>query len=155
MEEIVTKLLISVVAKNVTERIRNYQLGMITDKLPERFRFTDIDFTEEDTFDALLDMTIEASINRIKKKAEVIVHDMSMAAYEEPDPKYTDKISTYSAYNAFLKVCNEGDMYGQEDYKWLSRIKRELACSIVSDMPECKNTPWGHIPHKEMLIEGV
>ena len=154
MEAIVGRLLISVVAKNLTERIRQYHLGLVVDKLPERFRFKSIDFTEDDVYRALLDMALEASVKRLSKSAsDAVLHDMANTTYEEPDPKYTDPITTYSAFNAFLKVCNEGDMYNRRDYKWMSRLKRELACFIVSDMPECIDTPWGHIPHKEVGVD--
>ena len=154
MQTIIDKTLLSVVAKNLTWRIRQYHLGMIVDRLPERFRFTNIDFTEEDVFKALLDMAIEASIVRLSRQSsEVLVHDLTGAHYEEPNPMLNDPYVTYSAFNAFLKVCNEGNMYEQRDYKWISRLKRELACSIVSNSPQCKNTPWGHIPHKEVGVD--
>ena len=154
MELIVGKLLISVVAKNLTGRIYQYHLGMVVDKLPERFRFTTIDFDESDVFNALLDMAVEASIYRLGDAAsDSLMNEMRSLEYEEPDPKYTDSITTYSAFNAFLKVCNEGNMYDSRDYKWISRLKRELACSIVSHMPECIETPWGHIPHKEVGVD--
>lgn len=140
MKQIDDKM-ISIMAKELTCKIRQYNLRLVHDVLPEKFGGLTVDFDEEDVFEVLAGIMYDAYA-----KAGIIHMSYSdwldKYKYTEPDQSEMTKVMIFSAFTRFRTICNEASLRDTPEYKWISRQRREMACSIVSGMSEYKSTPW-------------
>jgi hypothetical protein len=86
----------------------------------------------------LMDMNIAAVLQRYKDDLDMIPKEK----YRFKSVRYP-KIVSYKCMHCLIYQCSEGDVPEWPLFKALERAAAALAESIVCDLPEYNQAPWG------------